>query len=71
MDPRIVNISRAVEDAARSGGDNSQILQHTRRAHPDASNAEIRRAAIYALTDPYKRDDKIKSRLHALAIEMR
>ncbi|RJF86965.1 hypothetical protein D3874_07990 [Oleomonas cavernae] len=60
-----------MEAAARSGCGSGQILERARQADPGASTAEIRRAAIYALTDPAERDDQVKSRLHALAIDIR
>ncbi|MDQ0474951.1 hypothetical protein [Labrys wisconsinensis] len=67
MDTRIEEISLSLEALARRTPDRSDLFRQATASHPDASPVEMRRAALYAVTDPDRSDTELTLRLYDLA----
>jgi hypothetical protein len=71
VDPRVIEISNAIEAAARAAPDAKTLIKHVESSFPDQRPAILRRAALYALTDPNRRDGDAAVRMYDLARHLR
>src|SRR5262245_50935763 len=59
MDERIKVMSRALETLASTTDNRQQLARDAIASNPEATMVELRRAALYAITDPDRRDYEV------------
>jgi len=71
MDVRIERISLSLEALACLPFDDRGLVQEAIEQNPNVTIKELRRAALYAVTDPNRADTAVTVRLYALACSLR
>jgi hypothetical protein len=64
-------ISAAIEILVRHHANHLVTLRELQRRFPSASLTEVRHAALYAVTDPDRRDPDLTARIYDFALAMR